>query len=174
MPRSPRSQPWAVDCVNHRPRRDRPRPCRGPVIDYQDVQPATSSPRSQVGAGQTDDPSPRRGRPALISVVGSRKSGPLFATPPGRPETALRAKTSLAGIPGTLVLAVRNLHQLWHSVATALISAAVPVGDVARFLGDTIAMIVRTYLLAAGADPARALDELFQGGRKVGSQTAVA
>lgn len=47
------------------------------------------------------------------------------------------------------------------SVASHLVAAGVPLADVARFLGDTVASIVATYLHAVGTDPAAAIESMF-------------
>jgi integrase len=65
-----------------------------------------------------------------------------------------------------LKLRYRNIHQLKHSVATHLIAAGVPIADVAAYLGDVVAVLVRTYLHPSGADPCVSLEKLL-GGSKV-------
>jgi integrase len=60
----------------------------------------------------------------------------------------------------------RNVHQIRHSVANFLISESVPLGDVAKFLGDTVETVVKTYLHPAGTDPSDTLD------RPLGGQSA--
>lgn len=57
----------------------------------------------------------------------------------------------------------RNIHQIRHSVATHAIAAGTPIANVARDLGDTAEVIVRTYLhpLDDGRDVCSALDKLF-------------
>ena len=52
--------------------------------------------------------------------------------------------------------------ELIRRVATLMIARGVPLGDVAKYLGDTVETVVRSYLHATGADPADAMDELFE------------
>ncbi len=66
-----------------------------------------------------------------------------------------------------LAIEFRNIHQIRHSVATFLISESVPLGDVAKFLGDTVETVVKTYLHPAGTDPSDTLDRAL-GGQSVG------
>lgn len=75
----------------------------------------------------------------------------------------------LAATLDALELPRRRGHVLRHSVATHLVAAGVPVADVARYLGDSVVTIVRTYLHPTAADPADALDRMY-GGRKVGGK----
>jgi integrase len=101
---------------------------------------------------------------AALPAVGPRaKSGPLFPSPAGGRRQHKTVYASWRLFLGRLGLAYRNVHQLRHSVATALVSAGVPVGDVARYLGDSVGVVVKTYTHATGADPADALDRVFGG-----------
>lgn len=99
--------------------------------------------------------------PAVVRAVGVRRSGPLFPAVTGKrlTHTTLGGRwqkvTELAGIP------YRNPHQMRHAVATALVSNGVPLGDVAAFLGDSVATVVATYLHPSGSDPANTLDTLL-------------
>jgi integrase len=105
--------------------------------------------------------------PVLRAAAGGRTTGPLFRTGKGK---RLRQSTIDRGVRLVLAglgLTPRGSHSLRHSVASALVAAGVPVADVARYLGDSVDTIVRTYVHATGADPAAALDRLY-GGRKVG------
>jgi integrase len=56
----------------------------------------------------------------------------------------------------------RNPHALRHGVATLLVSRGVPLGDVARFLGHTVAQVVRVYVHAAGTNPADTLNDVLR------------
>jgi len=58
-----------------------------------------------------------------------------------------------------------KLHQPRHSVATAMISAAVPLGDVAKYLGDTVQTVVATYLHATGGRPGEHSRSAVRGAR---------
>jgi len=108
--------------------------------------------------------------PAIRKAIGDRTKGPLFLVGAEKHRGDDLARGAWATVLKTLGLTQRNLHQARHSVATALISANVPLGDVAVFLGDTVATIVKTYLHPAGTDPTDTLERLL-GGRKVGKQS---
>jgi len=105
--------------------------------------------------------------PILAAAAGRRKAGPLFLTAKDRRQVAQIVGRSFKYTLRDLKLPHRNGHVLRHSVASHLIAAHVPVADVAKYLGDSVATIVNTYLHPSGADPADALDRLY-GGRKVG------
>jgi integrase len=74
-----------------------------------------------------------------------------------------------------LELPRRIPHQLRHSVASPLVAdGAKPIASVAKYLGDSVDTVVRTYLQADDTDPADTLDRLFsapEGGRKVGKSS---
>lgn len=55
----------------------------------------------------------------------------------------------------------RGPHQARHSVATHMLARRVPVGDVAKYLGDTPQTIIARYLHASGVEPCDVLDEMF-------------
>lgn len=101
----------------------------------------------------------------LNGCVGKRKAGPLFTTNNGvRPNRSLAA-SAFEYLLRRLKLRNRNLHQLRHSVATAMIAAGHPIGDVAEYLGDSPETIVSTYLHATGKDPSLTMDALFKAAR---------
>lgn len=109
---------------------------------------------------------PTEARAALDAARGRRTTGPLF-----RGLRRARMNDSVAGSRFAKLLARlgiprRNLHQLRHSVATALIAAGCPLPDVAAYLGDRVETVVRTYLHPTGGDPALVMERLL-GGDKV-------
>jgi len=99
--------------------------------------------------------------PILNKAAGTRTTGPLFLTQKNRRVIKELAWRSFGAHLKRLGLRPRNLHQLRHSVATALISRQVPIGDVAKYLGDTVATLVKTYLHPTGTDPRMELDKMF-------------
>jgi integrase len=99
--------------------------------------------------------------PALVAAVGGRTDGPLFATRTGGHTSYEHTRRAWVALLKRLKLRFRNLHQLRHSVATLMISNRGSLGDVAKYLGDTVETIVRTYLHASGADPCDVMDRLF-------------
>mgnify|MGYP000724018317 CR=1 FL=1 len=107
--------------------------------------------------------------PALVAAVGGRTSGPLFATSSGKRFPAQNIDGGLRRLLRSLGLPVRGSHTLRHAVASHLVAAGVPLADVARFLGDSVEVIVRTYLHATSADVAGAMEGLFGGGGASGS-----
>lgn len=104
---------------------------------------------------------PEVARPAVLRAIGTRTRGPLFAAD-GTVGKGRRQHTPVrqawAVFLRRLGMPYRSPHQLRHSVATALVSAGVPLGDVARYLGDSVQVIVSTYLHATGSDVCAALD----------------
>lgn len=99
--------------------------------------------------------------PVVDAAVGGRTSGPLFATASGKRYPAQNIDGGLRRLLKSLGLPVRGSHILRHSVASHLVAAGVPLADVARFLGDSVEVIVRTYLHAVGTDPAAAIESMF-------------
>lgn len=106
--------------------------------------------------------------PIIEAAVAGRKKGPMFLTSKGTRRNHELIHHAWQGLIQRMGLAYRNPHQLRHSVATALISASEPLGDVAAYLGDSVETVVKTYLHATGTDPSKALDKLF-GGQTVDS-----
>jgi integrase len=103
--------------------------------------------------------------PILRAAVGVRTSGPLFESQAGTRQILVSLRKAWHRTCRDLNLEVRKPHQLRHSVATALISAQVPLGDVAKYLGDRVETIVKTYLHPTGVDPSVALGVLLGGGK---------
>lgn len=63
-----------------------------------------------------------------------------------------------------LGLRYRSLHQMRHSVASHALAAGVPIGNLARDLGDTEATIVETYIHPVpGKDVCDAMESLLGG-----------
>lgn len=108
--------------------------------------------------------------PVFAAAAGGRKKGePLFVSGPGKRRFHQSCYAFWVSLLERLGMRYRNIHQLRHSVATALISAGEPIGDVAKYIGDTPDTVVKTYLHPTGTDPADCLDRLYGGG-KVGDQ----
>lgn len=110
-----------------------------------------------VPAGATDV------REALLHARGTRTRGPLFVTRGGRRIDHSQIYTAFGALLKRLDLRRRSVHKLRHGVATALVSAGVPIGDVAKWMGDSVEMIVRTYLHPSGADVSAAVGAIFAG-----------
>lgn len=107
--------------------------------------------------------------PTLTAAAGKRTAGPLFVTAANRRYAEQMVGHALGLTLDALGIGRRTSHVLRHSVASHLVAANVSVADVAKYLGDSVETIVRTYLHPTGADPADALDRLY-GGRKVGGR----
>lgn len=106
---------------------------------------------------------PAEVRSALVAAAGARKTGPLFRTGANRRVIKSMVQRAFARLLARLGLRRRNVHQLRHSVATMMISAGVPIGDVAEYLGDSEETIVRTYLHPTGVSPAGAISRALRG-----------
>lgn len=104
---------------------------------------------------------PAVARRLITAAAGTRINAPLFITEKGNYVIKSLVYRAFKRILTRLGLEQRNVHQLRHSVATALISAGVPLGDVAKYLGDSPATVVRTYLHAAGTNPGAAMDDIL-------------
>jgi integrase len=105
---------------------------------------------------------PEIARPILNAAAGNRTSGPLLLSHANSRYAKTSIHKAFERLLRKLKLKNRNVHQLRHSIATALIGAGTPLGDVAKFLGDSVTTIVSTYLHPSGTDPARDLDKLFK------------
>lgn len=102
---------------------------------------------------------------AVRAAHGGRAAGPLFLGPSGGRVNEELVRTRCRHLCG------QTPHTLRHSVATALVSAGAPLADVARFIGDTVGTVVRTYLHPSRADVTGVMDRLLGGGRaEVGSR----
>jgi len=126
-------------------------PCEGPLES------------TKSANGRRVLPLPAAALAAVAAAAGSRKAGPLFAGARGGrcryPEVARAWRALLA----ELGLPYRNLHVLRHSVGSQLAASGMPLADVARWLGDTVATVLKTYVRPTGADVAGAIDRLFSG-----------
>jgi integrase len=105
--------------------------------------------------------------PVLVAAVAGRTTGPLFRSNRGNGFRPCSVDVATRRVLRGLGLPVSGSHLLRHSVASALVAAGESVADVAKYLGDSVETIVRTYLHPTGANPAHTLDRLY-GGRKVG------
>jgi integrase len=141
------------------------------ALEYSDIRKNTLSITKQrhggkIGPPKSENSTREIGLPgAVLAII-----RPLLADPTPGPLFSLRGKyLNPSSIHDAwrryllrLGLRYRTLHALRHSVGTALISAGVPLGDVARFLGDSVGTIVNTYLHPAGKDPRLALDAILK------------
>ena len=115
---------------------------------------------------------PAAALPALRDALGGREEGPLFPTASGARGSIPVTRAAWQGVCRRLGLRFRNVHVLRHSCISALVAAGVPVADVARYAGDSVATIVANYVHATNANPVGVLNALFgapAGGGKVGA-----
>lgn len=100
-------------------------------------------------------------RPYLVAAAAGRAAGPLFTSESGNRFIKSLIQRAFTRLLARLGLRRRSPHQLRHSVATMLISDGQPLGDVAKYLGDSVQTVVKTYLHPSGSNPAAALDRLL-------------
>lgn len=105
---------------------------------------------------------PAAARPVLAALVAGRPpTAALFRRPRGGRYTAATVQAAFRRHCARLGLPVKKLHALRHSVISALVGAGWPLADVARYTGDSVGQVVKTYVHPANKDPAGCLDELF-------------
>lgn len=130
--------------------------------DYDDATGNLSIARTQTRFHGDGPPKSRRGTRTVLVPTACRPA--LVAGVPRGEYVATRNrwKTLLSH----LGLRYRNLHQMRHSVASHAIAVGVPVANVARDLGDSVEMIIRTYCHAvAGASVGEAMETLLVGAK---------
>lgn len=103
-------------------------------------------------------------RPAVLAAIGGRTAGPLFPNAGGTRFDSAQFHIGLNLLLKSLGLRRRGPHAIRHGVATLLVSRGVPVGDVAKYLGHTVAQVVRTYVHPAGTEPADVLNRALADG----------
>lgn len=106
---------------------------------------------------------PPQARAVVEEAIAGRRSGVLFRTATGRRLDHSHLLERFARLLTLLGLRQRTPHAMRHGVATAQVAAGVPLGDVARWMGDTVEMIVKTYLHQTGADVRGAMTKILGG-----------
>lgn len=101
--------------------------------------------------------------PALRAARGSRTHGPLFRSERGRRYFLPIVRAAWMRLLKSLDLAERNPHVLRHSWATLALARGVAIADVAKYLGDTAATVVKTYCHPTGADPSLVFEAVLGG-----------
>ena len=114
---------------------------------------------------------PHQALPVIHAAAGARTHGPLFLSRAGQRGEHRAIRYQWVTLLRKLGYRYRRLHQLRHSVATIWVSNGVPVMDVAKRLGDTVEVVVKTYLHATGADPTEAMERAL-GSSKVSGVSA--
>lgn len=101
---------------------------------------------------------------SLRAAIGTRKSGPVFRTATGQRTVYSVAYKAWAAFLKRLGIRYRGFHQMRHACASHMLAMNVDVAEVARYLGDTPAEILKTYAHATRTcDPAAALERFHQG-----------
>lgn len=145
------------------------------VLDVGDYNPATGTvritktweKRNGVGPPKSDHgyrtlTVPEVVRPAITFAIRGRASGVLFASRTGNRYDNAQVYTAFGRLLDALSIRRRNPHQMRHSVASLSIAAGVPIANVARDLGDSVATIIRVYCHATeGAGVADAMGRIL-------------
>lgn len=107
---------------------------------------------------------PKEGLSALKKAIGSRTEGPVFRTATGKRTVYNVLYVAWAALLKRLSLRYRGMHQLRHSWASHALAADVDVAEVAAYLGNTPAEVLKTYAHAMKkTDPASAMERFFRG-----------
>ena len=92
--------------------------------------------------------------------LASTEPYPLVSSHEGAADT-IADKCSSCMLPMSLVCntcCAARTRVAWLVV----LSAGCPIGDVAKYLGDSEQVVVKTYLHPTGRDPAETMDEIFR------------
>lgn len=82
-------------------------------------------------------------RAAVLHAIGGRTSGILFPRRDGGRVSQSRAQNRLRRLCKRLKIRYRKPHALRHAVLTALVNSGAPLGDVARHVGHSVAVLVK-------------------------------
>ncbi len=103
--------------------------------------------------------------PAIAGIrvaVDGRSRGALFPnTTGGRMSHQAAHRSWVKFIQRLEFTPYRNVHQLRHSVATALVASGAPLPDVAKYLGDSLATIIKVYLHPTKHDVAGSIERFL-------------
>lgn len=129
------------------------------IRETQDQQRERGPTKSSNSVRVIDTPAPAVR--AILAAIGTRTEGAIFTVENGWRTNHWNARKAQVRVLKRLGIAYRSLHHYRHTVATHMLARGIPVGDVAKYLGDTPEMIVKTYLHATGADCKAALEEMY-------------
>ncbi len=102
---------------------------------------------------------------AVRAAIGARRTGPVFRTASGRRTVYKVLSSAWTALLRRLSIRYRGMHQLRHSWASHALAACVDVAEVAKYLGNTVAEVHKTYAHATRAtDPVAAMERFFRGG----------
>ncbi len=110
---------------------------------------------------------PKQALPAVKRAIGKRKTGPLFTNRHGCRREHQSTRTLFKRLLARLGIRYRKPHQLRHGVASVWVGRGVPLADVAAKLGDSLQMVVKTYVHPLGVDPTDALEQALSTPGKV-------
>lgn len=125
-------------------------------------------PKSENGIRTVRVPAPALS--CLTVAIAGRTKGPLFVAGRGQGRGQGRRQHNTVRMNWKVFLTrlglkYRNPHQLRHSVASTAIAAGVPLANVARDLGDSVGVVVRTYCHATdGPGVCDAMEDVLSGG----------
>lgn len=148
----------------------------GSALDMADYDPATGQIRitktfsASNGSGPPKSKNSRRtltlppqARLVVEEAIDGRTTGVMFRNSGGRRATTNNVGTFFPKLLKELGLRKRTSHAMRHGVATALVASGVPLGDVAKWMGDSVQMIVKTYLHPTSFDVGTALGGILAG-----------
>jgi integrase len=95
---------------------------------------------------------PEAVRPAVLFAIRGRTSGVLFASRTGSRYDNAQVYTAFGRLLDALSIRRRNPHQMRHACISLAIAANVPIANVARDAGDSVATIIRTYCHATAGE----------------------
>lgn len=126
-----------------------------------DARHGTRPPKSENGVRTVRVP--RQALPAVRLAAGRRKGGPLFTRAGGGRHDHSAARKLFAALLARIGVKYRSPHQTRHGVASKHVAEGVPLADVARYLGDSIETVVKTYVHPTGCDVAGAAERWLGG-----------
>jgi integrase len=127
---------------------------------------------SKHGVGKTKTPGsvrtiamPPQIIPVLDAAVSGRTSGYLFPSTTVRPKNHSALVRPWLSLLRRLGIRERNPHQLRHAFISCAVAAGLPIADVAKYVGNSPAMIMRVYLHPRNADVAGVMGAVLEGKR---------
>jgi integrase len=114
------------------------------ITKTHDAKHGTRPPKSENGVRTVRVP--RQALPVVIACVGTRKRGPLFPNKGGGRREHSSVRYGFRSLLKRLGLRYRSPHQLRHGLASLWVSRGVGLAEVAARIGDSLAMVVKTYV----------------------------
>lgn len=137
----------------------------------------SGTPKSENGVRTIRVPdAPAAALAALRAAIGARKTGPVFRTATAKRTIYKVLYATWQVLLKRLGIRYRGMHQLRHAWASHALDAGAPASEVAKYLGDTVETVIKTYAHAtARVDAAAVFAGLFKGAggdRKVTAEPA--